>query len=353
MDEQVSGFTNHGSFPYRSALRIIYYVKPEPPVGSVDVKTIQFKAYGGPEQLIPADVPCPDTSANQLLVEVAATSVNPIDWKLHNGMLRWVRPLRFPSTPCFDFAGVIKAVGTQVSTFKPGDRIFGMLPMQSFGAAAEYLAVDEKYAAPIPSAVSFHEAAGIPLAGMTALQALRDQGCLKPGQRLLVIGGAGGVGHYAIQIGKAMGAHVTGVCSTRNLELARTLGADEVINYARTNLDMPSEAFDVILDTVIDRSFSQWRAWLGPEGIYVSLLPKFGLFLHSLRLKLFSRQRIRFTFVRPNRKDLDYLAGLAQDGLLHTEIDSVHALAELGAALRKSQSGRARGKIIVAVKTEN
>ena len=314
------------------------------------MKTMQFKAYGGVGQLVLAEVPTPQPGPGQVLIEVAASAVNPIDWKLHSGMLRWVRPVRFPATPCFDFAGEVKALGPQTSGIKPGERVFGMLPMQAYGSAAEYLAVNAAYVAAMPDNLSFQEAAGLPLAGMTALQALRDQGRLVANRRVLVVGASGGVGHYAVQIAKAMGAQVTGICSTRNIDLVRSLGADEVIDYTRNEASPLDEPFDLIFDTVMNQAFSHWRPSLAQDGVYVSLLPQLGLILHSLTLPLYSRQRVRFTFVKPNREDLAYLGGLAQSGQLRTVIDSVYPLAELPAAFLQGQTGRARGKIIVVVK---
>jgi NADPH:quinone reductase-like Zn-dependent oxidoreductase len=313
------------------------------------MKAMQFQAYGDFKQIALAEIPPPVPGPGQILIEVAASSVNPIDWKLHSGMLRWIRPVRFPSTPCFDFAGEVKALGGQVSGFHLGDRVFGMLPPQAFGAAAECLVVDQAYAAPLPVGLGFQEAAGLPLAGMTALQALRVLGRLGAQHSVLVIGAAGGVGHYAVQIAKAMGARVTGVCGPRNLDLVRSLGADEIIDYTRAAGKPPAASFDLILDTVMNQTFSHWRSSLAGQGVYVSLLPKAEHLLRSFSLPLYSRQRLRIVFVKPNRADLSYLAELAQSGQLRTVIDSAHPLAELPAAFQNSQSGHARGKIIIAV----
>ena len=314
------------------------------------MKTMQFKAFGGLDQLAPVETPPPVPGPGQILVEVAACSVNPIDWKLRSGLLRWLAPLRLSAVPCFDFAGVVQALGPQAAGFAAGERVFGMLPMAGLGAAAECLAVDAAYVAAMPAGLDFQAAAGLPLAGMTALQALRDQGRLAAGQRVLVVGAAGGVGHYAVQIAKAMGARVAGVCGPRNLDLVRGLGADEVIDYTRDGGGAPAPPFDVVFDTVMSRPFSHWRPSLAGRGVYVSLLPKPGLWLRSLALPLCGRQRVRFTVVKPNRVDLAWLGGLAAAGRLRTVVDSVHPLAGLPAALRKSQSGRARGKIIVQVR---
>jgi NADPH:quinone reductase-like Zn-dependent oxidoreductase len=317
------------------------------------MQAIQFKSYGGADKLSLAECERPQPAAHQLLVEVHSISINPIDWKLYGGALRLVKPMRFPSIPCFDFAGEVMETGSGVEDYKQGERVFGMLPMNGMGAAAEYIAVDIDYVSRIPDTLSFNAAAGMPLAGMTALQALRDKGNLQAGQRLLVIGAGGGVGHYAIQIGKALKAHVTGVCSTRNIERVRELGADEVLDYATPDFAPPQHAFDVILDAVAHKSFGYWQPALKPQGAYISVLPSLGLALHAMKQSfLMSPQRIRLIMVKPLRKDLDYLAGLAREGRLQTHIDHLYPLSEFGAALEKSKQGHAQGKIIVAVKAE-
>lgn len=314
------------------------------------MKSMQFKPYGGLEQLRRVEAPLPVPNPRQILVQVAATSVNPIDWKLRGGMLRWITGMaRLPAIPCFDFAGQVTALGAAVADFAVGDRVFGMLSMKTLGAAADYLVVDAADVAPLPVSLDDHSAAGLPLAGMTALQALRDQGGLGAGQRLLIVGASGGVGHYGVQIAKAMGAHVTGVCGGRNVELVRSLGADEVIDYTRGGAGIGGKPFDVILDAVMSLPFAHWRPHLSEQGVFVSLLPKPDHLLHAWTLPLHSRQRLRFTTVKPNRPDLEYLARLSVQGQLRTVIDSVHPLEELATALRKSQGGRARGKIIVSV----
>jgi NADPH:quinone reductase-like Zn-dependent oxidoreductase len=315
------------------------------------MKAMQIKAFGGLEPLRRVEVPPPEPGPNQILVEVAATSVNPIDWKLRSGLLRWIAgAFGLPATPCLDFAGEVKATGPTVADFTAGDRVFGMLSLKPLGAAAEFLVVDASHAALMPPTLGYTEAAGLPLAGMTAWQALREQGRLQPGQRVLVIGAAGGVGHYAVQIAKAMEAQVTGVCGTWNIELVRSLGADEILDYTRDDWNIPRAPFDVILDTVMNRPFSSWQTRLTDRGVYVSLLPKPSHVLQALTLPLHSRQRLRITSLKPNRAALSQLGDWVQQGRLRTVIDSVYSLEELPAALRKSQSGRARGKIIVSVK---
>ena len=191
--------------------------------------------------------------------------------------------------------------------------------------------------------------AGLPLAGMTALQALRDQGQLKPGQKLLVIGAAGGVGHYAVQIGRRLGARVTALCGARNLTFCHEIGAETVLDYTQENPSLVKEDFDVILDCAGHVPFSRWRPALGPEGCYVALLPSLSLGLAALQLKLFSRQHIRGTFVRVHPADLTWLANETLAGELKTVIDEVFPLEKLSDALEKSRAGHARGKIILSI----
>lgn len=313
------------------------------------MKVMQFSAYGGPERLAPAELPLPEPAAGQLRVGIAACSVNPIDWKLHAGMLRWVKPIRFPSTPCFDFAGHVTAVGPGVSDWAAGDAVFGMLPLGNAGAAAEAVAVDARFACRIPADVPIQSVAGLPLAGMTALQALRDQGRLQAGQNLLVIGGAGGVGHYAVQIGKILGARVTAVCGPDNLDFCRSLGADAVLDYTQPDLTLAPAAFDLILDCAVHAPFKRWQPALGPAGRYVALLPGWSLCLQAVKLWLTGRQRIALTFVSPRQTDLAWLAERMREGILRTHIDQVFPLAELAAALTKSCAGHVRGKLVIAV----
>jgi NADPH:quinone reductase-like Zn-dependent oxidoreductase len=313
------------------------------------MKTMQFTGYGGPEKLRFVDKPIPTPSAQQLQIRVSATSINPIDWKLHSGMLRWVKPLRFPSMPCFDFAGTITVTGADVMGWTAGDRVFGMLPINGLGAAAEYVAVDSHYACRMPEGLSFENMAGLPLAGMTALQGLRDQGELKPGHTLLVIGAAGGVGHYAVQIGRLLGAQVTTLSGPGNLAFCRELGAETALDYNQANPSLAKAGFDVILDCSGHSPFSRWQHSLAPRGRYVALLPSVSVGLAALRLKLFSPQRIRLTLVRSQQDDLAWLANEVSAGRLKTVIDEVFPLERLADALKKSQGGHARGKIIVSL----
>ncbi len=313
------------------------------------MKAMQFKGYGAWQKLGCVEIQRPVPKARQLLVEIAATSVNPVDWKLHSDPFRWIPSTRIPRVPCFDFAGTVSSTGDAVQRFKPGEPVFGMLPLQPVGAATEFTTVDESLVARVPANVDLHSAAGMPLAGLTALQGLRDDGRLCAGQRVLVIGASGGVGHFAVQIGKILGAHVIGICSGRNVDWVRALGADEVFDYTAGGVPQATSPFDVIFDAVVSRPFRDWQPLLAPEGTYVSLLPSVDLLIGKVAARFRLQQRIRFTLATPSGQDMEALATFAKEGRLRTRIDSVFALNELSAAFEKSRSGRVRGKIIIEV----
>jgi NADPH:quinone reductase-like Zn-dependent oxidoreductase len=200
-----------------------------------------------------------------------------------------------------------------------------------------------------PAHVSDDEAAGVPLAGMTALQALNTPGLLLPGERVMIVGASGGVGHYAVQIAKALGATVAAVCSTPNIDWVETLGADRVLDYFRGDVDRPTPDYDRVFDAVSLGSFDRWRQWLKPEGAYVTLLPRGDVMLQRLTLPCCARQQARSIFLKPESGELERLAGWMAEGRLRTVIDRVFPFDELLSALKKSQAGHTRGKIIVRV----
>lgn len=313
------------------------------------MKAMQYRDYGTPDQLQPADVPMPRPGPTQLLVRVQATSVNPIDWKLHNGQYRRIMPVRFPSIPGFDLAGEVTQVGAHVTRFKPGDRIFAMLDRRPGGTSAEYVVVGESAAARSPTNLKPEEAAAIPLAGLTALQCLRDLGRIASGKRVLIIGAAGGVGHLAVQIARSYGANVTAVCSGRNAELVRRLGADRIIDYTQTPDLRGPQPYDLVLDLVARLPLRQLLALLAADGIYVTSMPSASRIAAAILLPFVSRRRVRIAGVKPRGVDLEALSRLCESGMLRPVIDRTFKLDELAAAHAYSQQGRTVGKTVILV----
>lgn len=305
--------------------------------------------YGGPEVLQPVDLPIPVPGPGQIRVRVVCASVNPIDWKLVGGILRPLAP-RFPYVPGFDVAGVVDAVGPAVTAFAVGQQVHARIGTMSAGACAEYALAGVDVTCPIPEGMGFAEAAGLPLAGMTALQGLRDQaGLVMSGstQRVLVVGASGGVGHYAVQIAVAAGATVVGVCSARNADMVRGLGAAEVLDYTAHDPFRGQAPFDIVHQSV-GHDHATYLPMLKPGGRFVTPIPGPVTYLRALA-NPFARNAVRPVMLKSNAADLAVLDALVARGALRTVIDSRHTLEALPEAWRRSISGRAVGKVIVDV----
>lgn len=315
------------------------------------MKVARYKQYGGVENIEVTDQPDPTPRPSELLVDVHASSVNPVDWKIAAGEfpMNLLRPAA-PYIPGFDVAGVCL---NTAGGFTKGERVFVRLPGLRGGASAERVCFDPVGTARIPEGMSDHDAAAIPLAGMTALQGLHDEGRLPregaDGKRVLVVGASGGVGHFGVQLAKAAGAHVTGVCSTRNVDLVRSLGADAVIDYTRSERYDEGGAYDLILDCVGHDPVGRFTPWLAPKGSYVSCLPNASVFARQFASTVGLGPRVRGVMLRPNAKDLTRLATLYTAAKLRVVIDEVFPLERLADAHAKSIRGRAQGKIVVAV----
>lgn len=321
------------------------------------MRAIWRGCYGSPELLQLRELPMPLPAEDELLVRVRAASVNPLDRYEVRGapyLIRLGLGLGAPKSPRvgIDFAGTVEAVGSQVRRFRPGDAVFG----GARGAFGEYVTVREGGSvAAIPEGVSFEQAAALPIAAVTALQALRDDGGLQPGQRVLINGASGGVGTFAVQIAKALGAEVTGVCSTRNLALVRSLGADHVIDYTRENYTDGAERYDLIVDMVGNHSTFANRRVLTPTGALVIvggpsgnwLGPMVGA-LSALALSPWTGQTLKPMLARLDPADLAAVGELVRAGSVRPVIDRRYPLAEVPAALAYSAKGRTRGKIVIA-----
>jgi NADPH:quinone reductase-like Zn-dependent oxidoreductase len=331
------------------------------PTGPVKMKAIVYHEFGSPDVLRIEEVDKPVPNDNQLLIKVRAVSVNPLDWHFMEGTPYIGRPLAFgflkPDVQRLgvDYAGTVEAVGKNVTGFKPGDEVYG----NKFGAFAEYLVATDKALALKPANLTFEQAASLPVAAITALQALRDTGKIQSGQKVLINGASGGVGTFAVQIAKTFGAEVTGVCSGRNAELVRSLGADRVIDYTKEDFSKGAERYDLILDNVGNQPLSGFRRVLNPKGIYVMIGgggvkddPWFGALVRPIKSVLLSKfidQQMKPMLADMNRKDLTVLADLIQSGKVKPVIDKTYTFSQLPEAMRYLEEGHAKGKVVITV----
>jgi NADPH:quinone reductase-like Zn-dependent oxidoreductase len=325
------------------------------------MKAIVQDRYGGPDVLEFSDIDQPIPNDNEVLVQVPAAGLHRGDWHVMTGLpflIRLVVPdlgLRKPKVPVrgMDLAGRVEAVGANVTRFQPGDEVFGWAD----GAFAEYAAAPEDQLAPKPANLSFEQAAAVPTSGFAALQGLRDSGEVQPGQQVLIIGAAGAVGLFAVQLAKTFGAQVTGVASTTQLELVRSVGADEVIDYTRDDVTDGTRRWDLILDTAGHRSLSRLRRALTPKGTLVIVGSEgrgrwLGGFDRSLRAPLLARlvgQRLRMLASKPGQQDLQTLRELLEAGKLTPVIDRTYPLGDVPEAMRQMVEGHTRGKLVITV----
>ncbi|BAY74284.1 alcohol dehydrogenase zinc-binding domain-containing protein [Nostoc linckia NIES-25] len=319
------------------------------------MKAVVIRRYGDAQVLQYEDVEQPKIEPTQILVKVRASSVNPVDWKIRQGMLSLLTGSKFPKILGFDVAGDVVEVGSQVTRFKPGDAIYGSTSFPG-GGYAEFAAIRENLAVLKPTNLSYEEAAAVPLAALTALQALRDGGNIQTGQNVLINGAAGGVGSFAVQIAKALGAVVAGVSSSKNLDLVKSLGADRAIDYTRQDFTDDTTQYDIIFDAVGKRSLSQTKKVLKPNGIYLSTLPSPESVVQSVLTAFIPGQKSKLVLEKPNAKDLAYLKELIEAGKIRAVIDvydglrqRTFPLQELAAAHSYSETGRAVGKIAISV----
>ncbi|MCA9576960.1 MAG: NAD(P)-dependent alcohol dehydrogenase [Polyangiales bacterium] len=307
--------------------------------------------YGDASNLRIEELPTPTPKGSQLLVRVRYASVNPVDWKMREGRNRLVLWGGWPKVLGHDFAGEVLAAGPRVKRFAVGDAVFGMQGL-SMGAYATHMLVSERVVAAKPPSLGFEEAAALPMASLTALQVLRDIVRLEGGQRLLVNGASGGVGSAAVQLGKILGAEVTGVCSARNTERVRALGADAVVDYHEVDFAAGDTRYDVVFDCVGNRSFADSRAALTSRGVFASVTTAPGRFVLSRVSNLFRRQRATQILVAlPRARDLAYVAEQVEEGRYRPVLDRRFSLEDIRAAHEYSESGRARGKITIEMPT--
>ncbi|MFB4299338.1 NAD(P)-dependent alcohol dehydrogenase [Actinomadura sp. NTSP31] len=328
------------------------------------MKAFVVRSYGAPEVLQLTDADRPEPADGEVLVRVRATSVQPYDWHHMRGepyvarLMPGTLGLRRPKIAILgaDVAGEVEAVGGNVTAFRPGDAVFALLEQGGF---AEYVCVREDRLAPMPANLSYEQAAAVPLAALTALYGLRDQGRVEAGQRVLVNGASGGVGTFAVQIAKAFGAEVTGVCSTRNADLVRSIGADEVIDYTAQDFTRHGQSYDLLLDVAGNRPARTCRRALTPKGTCVVVggptgrwIQPAGHVLASVALSPFVSQRIVSADVygrTGHKQGLITLTGLIEEGKVAPVIDRGYPFEDIPAAIAYQEGGRCRGKVVITV----
>jgi NADPH:quinone reductase-like Zn-dependent oxidoreductase len=320
------------------------------------MKAIAQHRYGSADVLELVDIPIPEPGPNQVLVRVRAAGVDAGVWHLMTGLPYAIRVvgLRSPKHPVRgrDFAGEVEKVGTNVTEFRPGDKVFGICE----GSFAEYATVSVGKCLPMPANTSFEQMAVVPVSAITALRAVRDTGKFRPGQRVLVIGAGGGVGSFAVQLAKAFGAEVTGVCSTTKLDLARSLGADEVIDYTREDFADRPDRYDLIIDTGGNRPLNRLRRALTPNGTLVIVGGEgdgkwLGMrrALRAILLSPFVRHNLRMQLPSERKEDIRTMADLIATGKVTPAIDRTYPLSAAAEAIRDWESGRVRGKAVVTI----
>ncbi len=326
------------------------------------MKAVVYDYYGPSEVLRLKDVAKPSPKDNEVLVRVHAASVNAADWRmmradpflvrLYAGLLK---PTKFQTLGA-DIAGRVEAVGKKVLQFHPGDEVFGDISASGFGGFAEYKCASERELVLKPAALSFVEAAAVPMAALTALQGLRKQGQLHPGQRVLIHGASGGVGTFAVQLAKYFGADVTAVCSTGKADLARSLGADHVIDYTQEDFTKSNRLYDLILGVNGNRSIFDYKRALTSTGAYVMVGGNTGQLFQALLLgpliSLVGRQKIGSLTSVPNQRDLLFIKELLETGRIKPVIDRRYPLSEVPEAVRYVEAGHATGKVVITLERD-
>ena len=323
------------------------------------MKAMVNTEYGSPDVLHLKELAKPSPKDDEVLVKVHAASVNAADWHLLRADPFLVRlmvgGLLKPKITILgaDIAGRVEAVGGNVKEFHPGDEVFGDISACGWGGFAEYVCARENALVMKPANITFEQAAAVPLAGVTALQGLRDYGQIRPGQKVLINGASGGVGTFAVQIARSFGAEVTAVCSTRNVDMAHSLGADHVIDYTREDFTRSGQCYDLILAANGYHPISDYKRALSPDGIYVmaggSMPQMFQAMLLGPWISRNGEQKMVHFLAKPNKKDLTFIKELLETGKVKPVIDGCYPLSEVAGAFRYMEEEHARGKVVIAV----
>jgi NADPH:quinone reductase-like Zn-dependent oxidoreductase len=321
------------------------------------MKAVVYTKYGPPDVLKLTDIPKPIPGDNEVLIKVHAASLNAADWRLLRAKPFLVRLMGLgllkPKNKILgaDLAGRVEAIGRNVRQFKPGDEVFGDIFGTGSGSLAEYVCAPENVLASKPTRISFEAAAAVPLAGVTALQGLRDKGKIQPGQQVLVNGASGGVGTYAVQIAKSFGAEVTAVCSTGKIDLMRSLGADHIIDYTREDFTRNGQSYDLIFAANGFHPISDYKRALSPKGVYVmaggSMAQMFQAMLLGPLISMLGTKKMYIVSAKSNQTDLLVLKDLLETGKIVPVIDRRYPLSEVPDAFRYLEAGHARGKVVI------
>jgi NADPH:quinone reductase-like Zn-dependent oxidoreductase len=312
------------------------------------MKAIVHNKKGKPDKLIYSDIEKPIPNDDEVLIKIHAVSANAADYRsMQLGII--------PKGKIFgaDIAGTVESAGKNIKHLKPGDEVLGDLASYGFGGFAEYVVAPEKALVLKPSKISFEEAAALPMAAVTALQGLRDKGHIQKGQKVLIAGGAGGVGTFAIQLARHFGAEVTALCSTKNLEQAISLGATHVIDYSKEDFTKSKNRYDLILAVNGNRSLFAYKKMLNPGGIYVMAGGALSQVFRSLLfggLMSFGSRKMRSLAAKPDQKDLEFIAKLAEEGRIRPVIDRVYPLDKTADAMKYLKEGHAKGKVVINLK---
>ena len=321
------------------------------------MKAIVYTEYGSPDVLQFKDVEKPAPRDDEVLVKVHAASANPADWHLMRAepfLARLANGLLKPKNTKLgaDVAGQVEAIGSNVTQLQVGDDVFGGMPLNELGGFAEYVCAPEELLALKPARMTFEQAAAVPLAAFTALQGLRDKGQIQPGQRVLINGASGGVGTFAVQIAKSFGPEVTGVCSTRNLDMVRSIGADHVIDYTQADFTQTAQHYDLIFDAVGNRSVSDYKRALSPNGI--CSVAGFTSLSRLFQIMVLGGKKVgMMKTAKANKEDLVFIKELLEAGKVVPVIDRCYPLAETAEAIRYLETGHARGKVVITIAHNN
>jgi NADPH:quinone reductase-like Zn-dependent oxidoreductase len=313
------------------------------------VKAIITEKYGDVDVLEQQEVEEPAIQEDKILVRVHSFSINPVDWKIRRGDLKLLVGRKPPKILGGDYTGIVAEVGKQIPSYKIGDEVFGMVNAFKGGTYAEFVRVKKEEIALKPLNLNFEEAASLPLVSLTAYQSLVQKGQLQPGHHVMINGCSGGVGLSGLQIAKALGSKVTGVCSVKNFEMAKKMGADHIIDYSKEDILKEKNVYDIFFDAVGNQSFSQVKETLKPHGIYVTTLPSFHSIVLGPLINLLGSKKLKKLLVSPRSKDLAVLKEMAENGKLVPVLEKVYSMDQIREAHSRSETGRVVGKIVVKV----